>query len=118
MASSSTAGTADARATGRASGRWNAVAKGSRASSIRAAACVVLALACSAIASIEPLRIWQRPCDPAAQVESVEVEADADARRRGDEERLERALRVGGHPIAAHVGTDEPARIDEVVEAD
>jgi len=117
MASSSTGQPADDSATNRTGGRCRAVTKGSRSSSIRTAACVVLALACSAIASIEPLRIWQRPYDPAAQVESVEVEADADARRRGDEERGERALRVGGDPIATHVGADAPARIDEVVKA-
>lgn len=115
--SSSASRLASDDATNPRTGRWKAVATASRAPSIRAAAFVVLALACSAIASNRPLQIRQRPYDPAAQLESVEVEANTDSHSRGDDERVERAVRIGGNPVAAHVRAHEPARIDQEVDA-
>lgn len=47
---------------------------------------------------------------------SVGVESDPNAGRDRDDEGVEEAVRVGGHPIAARIGTDEPAVADQIVE--
>lgn len=78
----------------------------SEASSVRAGALVVLVLAASAIASIEPIRIWLRPYQPDTLEDSMEVETNAYSGGRGHDERVERARGVGRDPAAAHVGAD------------
>lgn len=59
----------------------------------------MLLLVASALASSEPLRLSRYP-----YVALAEVEANADPKRRGDEDGSERALSVGRDPEAAHSG--------------
>ncbi|MGB8224794.1 MAG: hypothetical protein WCF10_19545 [Polyangiales bacterium] len=47
-------------------------------SPIQSAGCIVLLLACSAIQSVRPLQIWQRPYHQAASTEPVKVEGGSD----------------------------------------
>ena len=48
---------------------------------------------------------------------SASVESHPDAGRDGDDERVEEAVRVGGHPIAARGEPDQPTVADQIVEA-
>jgi len=104
-------------ATLRQDDRRRVMGPASRLPSIRSGARVVLVLAGSAIASLEPLRIPERPSSRAAAESTIEPEADADARAGRHDERVEWAPPVGGNPVAAHIRTDDPALVDEIVHA-
>ncbi len=88
---------------------WLGMGHRSDATSIRAAAFVVLVLTGSAIVSGEPVRIRLQPL--------VEVEANRAPHRGNENKRIERTRRMSGDPVAAHIRADDPARIDQIVHA-